>query len=113
MTCAALVLGLHMVTAHVRSDLQNFNPGVSVQCDQAKAGTYRNSIGRTTTYAGYVVPVGPVDLLIGAATGYRQPLRPVFVPSVQLPGGFRASFLFPSGGPGSKGGVHLSWEVEL
>lgn len=112
MTCAALILGLHLATAHVRTDLENVNPGAYVQCDNVQAGAYRNSIGRTTVYAGYVVQAGPVDVLIGAATGYRQTLRPVFVPSVALPAGFRLSFLFPSGG-GSRGGVHLAWERAL
>lgn len=112
MTCAALILGLHLATAHVRTDLQDFNPGAYVQCDNVQAGAYRNSIGRNTVYAGYVARLGDVNLLIGAATGYRQTLRPVFVPSVALGGGFRASVIFPSGGA-SRGGVHLAWERTL
>lgn len=112
MSCAALVLGLHLATAHVRTDLQDFNPGAYLQCDHLQAGAYRNSIGRPTVYAGYVLQAGPWQVLAGAATGYGQALRPVLVPSVQLGDGWRLHVLLPSG-ERKRGGLHLSWETAL
>lgn len=110
MTCAALILGLHLATAHVRTDLNNYNPGVYARCDAYVAGAYYNSVRRTTVYAGYVFPVGPVDVMVGAATGYGA-LRPILVPSVRF-GPMRLHLLLPSSAT-ARGGVHLSIEKEF
>lgn len=110
MSCTALILGLHLATAHVRTDLNDANPGVYARCDAYVAGVYHNSVRRTTAYVGYTYPVGPVDIMLGVATGYSTALRPVFVPSVKL-GAVRVHLLLPSSST-AKGGVHVSIERE-
>jgi hypothetical protein len=107
MSCAALVLGLHLATAHVRNDLQDFNPGVYAKCDNVAVGVYNNSVGRTTVYGGHVSQWGPVEVLAGVATGYGN-LRPVLVPSI-LVGQVRIHLLLPSSKT-ARGGIHFSWE---
>ena len=110
MTCASLILGLHLATAHVRTDLNNVNPGVYVQCNSLVVGAYHNSVRRTTLYGGTTIAVGPVDVLLGVATGYGN-LRPVVVPSI-LVGPVRVHLLLPSSKT-ARGGIHFSVEREF
>ncbi|MDE2202698.1 MAG: hypothetical protein KGJ38_08220 [Burkholderiaceae bacterium] len=115
MTCGALVLGLHLATAHFDTSRRhhNVNPGGYVMCDNVVAGAYVNSHWRNSTYAGYVWHVGRVDIVTGAITGYgRGGPAPLIAPSVLLGGHVRLTLL-PPVKLSDWGGVHLSWETPL
>ena len=107
MICTALILGLHLHTVHVRHDLNNSNPGIYAKCDQTTIGVYENSINHTTMYVGHTIPVGPVNVMLGVATGYGN-LRPVLIPSIVI-NNLRIHAILPSG-VGRKGGIHFSIE---
>jgi hypothetical protein len=114
-TCAALVVGLHVGTHHFSDNRPHkaFNPGLYAACDALTAGVLRNSSGHLSVYAGYMLKAGPVDVLAGGMTGYRdRSVRPMLVPSVRL-GSLpaRVSLLLPVDERG--GGVHLSIEKEF
>lgn len=111
-TCTALAIGLHIGTYHFdrTRDYNEVNLGAYVECDHYTAGIYRNSLRKTSAYAGYTFDrvLGPVDVTVGAVSGYpRAALMPLLVPSVKL-GSARLSLLLPIEKGG--GGVHLSWE---
>ena len=110
LTCVALAVGLHLGTYHFDRSrhLNEVNLGAYVACDDVGVGLYHNSLGRPSVWAGYQFHVGPVDLTVGAVTGYRKaPILPLVVPSVRL-GHFRLSLLLPIEKRG--GGLHLSTE---
>lgn len=70
---AAVSIGLHLGSAHVPQHQQNnVNPGLYLRVDDNQVGFYRNSYGRTTVYAGHSFPVGPVELMVGVASGYDK-----------------------------------------
>lgn len=71
---ADISVGLHLESHHFpeRDYQNNRNPGVYVRVDQWQAGCYHNTLARTTCYGGYIVPIGPLDLMAGAATGYQE-----------------------------------------
>jgi hypothetical protein len=68
-------VGLHLVSIHVpaHKDQHNFNPGVYARFDNgATLGTYHNTLGKQTFYAGYTLERGPFSLTLGAANGYQR-----------------------------------------
>ena len=73
-TCASLILGLHLVSYHhdQRSFTNNTNPGVYVECDGWTAGVYKNTLSRPTVYGGYTWRSGPFALTVGLASGYQK-----------------------------------------
>lgn len=84
-------LGLHTASMHApAADWQNNrNPGLYLRtADGVTVGGYRNTLGRPTFYAGrtWLDVVGPVDVLVAGATGYRlrSPVVPLLVASVEL-----------------------------
>lgn len=111
MSCAALILGVHLYTAHVRDDLNNVNPGVYAQCDSLVVGTYYNSVRKQSAYVGYVYSIGPIDIMSGVVTGYSKPLQPMFVPSIKVDS-FRFHLLIPSKQT-ARGGIHISFERDF
>lgn len=111
-TCATIVLGLHLATYHFDRDrkYEEFNPGAYATCDEYEAGLYRNSEGKFSTHVGYTVrnAIGPIDLTFGMVTGYKRgPILPLFIPSVKL-GDVRIHLLIPIEKRG--GGLHMSYE---
>lgn len=71
----AQTVGLHLGSVHVprRADQQDFNPGFYFKAeDGLTAGIYRNTIGRTSVYAGYTADAGPFSLTAGLITGYQH-----------------------------------------
>lgn len=65
--------GLHLGSQHFPAkEYSNSNPGAYLRFDSVQVGAYRNSYGRPTVYAGWVQPVGPVDLMLGVASGYDR-----------------------------------------
>ena len=112
LTCAALAIGVHLGTYHFDASkgYNDFNPGVYAICDGWTAGTYHNSERRQSFYAGRTFPLGPLDVTIGAVTGYKSAtLTPMLVPSHKFENGARLGLLLPAEKGG--GGVHLSWEL--
>ncbi len=81
--CTTLALGVHLASYHA-SPLpyqNNINPGVYVECDGWTTGVYRNTLRRTSVYAGYALRSGPFGLTLGAVSGYQKkpipgPCRP-------------------------------------
>jgi hypothetical protein len=70
-----LTIGLHLVSAHVPAQdwHNNVNPGVYVTTpDGYTAGVYRNTLDRTTFYAGRAFTYGAFSLALGVASGYQR-----------------------------------------
>ena len=123
MSGAALVLGLHLLTAHVgeTDGMQTSTLGVYVQAaNGATAGALRNSYGANSVYAGWSLSTasGRFALTAGAITGYQAArVLPLLVPSVRwsLGDGFsaRASLLPKQLHGQASAGLHLSIERAL
>jgi hypothetical protein len=80
-------VGLHVGSVHIpyRDAYNNFNPGVYYRADAGwTAGVYRNSLSKTSVYAGYTLQYSRFGLTAGGATGYQQDIQPLLVPSVTL-----------------------------
>jgi len=87
--CAAITL--HLASVHLTAgDYNEFNPGIGVSCGQYHAGIYRNSIRRTTIYAGrsWEWCRGPAcaGVLLVAASGYKSPVVAP-LPMISIGGG--------------------------
>src|SRR5438045_253932 len=56
----AVTVGLHLASVHLpKRDFNNTNPGLYVRTDGGwTAGAYRNSLNRTSAYAGYTMEWG-------------------------------------------------------
>jgi len=106
-----VTIGVNLGTLHFDPGYENFNPGIYVTVDNVSGGVYRNSFGDVSVHVGYVFRGlfgSPIDLLVGAVTGYpRASVLPLLLPSIKV-GGFRFSLLLPV--DKSSGGVHLSYE---
>lgn len=87
MTCAALLLALHVYTMHTYQVPQSWNYGAGLECDTAsgwagQVGAYRNSFNDPSVYlvGGHdwrvVGPLG-AGLFAGGVTGYKTAVRPV------------------------------------
>lgn len=91
-------VGLHLASAHVpQRQFNNTNPGVYYRSDAGwTAGGYRNSLRRTSVYAGYTWEYRALALTAGAVTGYQDTLQPMLVPSLRLftHGGFSARLAY-------------------
>jgi hypothetical protein len=74
----AHTVGAHLVSVHIPGNLgrNNTNTGLSYRHDSgAMVGFFRNSINRTSVYVAYQLSVGPVDVALGATTGYKEQCR--------------------------------------
>lgn len=114
-TCTALVIGMHIGTYHFdrKANFNEANPGIYANCDNIVAGVYYNSLRKASGYAGYTFHLGPVDVMVGAATGYENqhgngPLAPMIIPSVKLGQHVRVNLIPLTVKRG--GGVHLSYD---
>jgi hypothetical protein len=66
-----LIIGLHLISAHSVGGMEVVTPGIYAQAENgATAGTYRNSLGRRTVYAGWTMSQGNASLSLVGATGY-------------------------------------------
>ena len=68
-------VGAHIATRHLpeRAHLHDTNPGLYLVAPEGwVAGGYRNSLGRTSLYAGHVFSAGPAALTVGVISGYRR-----------------------------------------
>jgi hypothetical protein len=132
-TCTSLLLGLHLVSYHEdhKPYTNNVNPGVYAECDGWTAGAFKNSLSRSSVYAGYTFRHEPFALSLGVTSGYERregPCRPGYKNSkdnpctVGLVDGKILPMLTPSvvfGGArlwlvpkhkGSSTAIHLSYE---
>lgn len=85
--CAmAQTFGLHLVSHHAPAKIyNNTNPGVYYRTPEGwTAGIYRNSLSRTSVYAGYTWKFGQLDVTTAAVTGYFHTVQPLLVPSISL-----------------------------
>ncbi len=79
-------VGLHLASAHVpQRHFNNTNPGLYWRSDEGwTAGGYRNSLSRTSAYAGYTWEYHALGLTAGAVTGYQHSVQAMLVPSLRL-----------------------------
>lgn len=83
---SAGTLGLHLGSHHMPAKhYNNTNPGLYYRTDEGwTAGIYRNSLSRTSAYAGYTWKYGHLDVTTAVVTGYFHKVQPLLVPSVSL-----------------------------
>jgi hypothetical protein len=74
MARAQPVMGLHTASWHLGVDQQQ-TPGLYVRWGSWTAGGYRNSIGRASAYVTHSWRIGPIDVAVGAVTGYGYRVR--------------------------------------
>jgi len=88
LTCAAHAgtIGVHLASVHLpQRHFNNTNPGLYYRTDAGwTAGAYRNSLRRTSAYAGRTWDWGRFSLTGGAVTGYTEEVQPLLVPSVRV-----------------------------
>ena len=79
-------IGLHLVSHHMPAkNYNNTNPGLYYRTEDGwTAGAYRNSLSRTSAYAGYTWKFGALDITTAVVTGYFHKVQPLLVPSVSL-----------------------------
>jgi hypothetical protein len=79
-------LGFHLFSQHLpAADYNNINPGIYYRLAEGPvAGLYRNSVRRTSVYAGYTWQWGRFDLTTGAVTGYTNGAQLLLVPSMAM-----------------------------
>jgi hypothetical protein len=111
MLCASLAVGYHIATSHHanhRHDLNEFNPGLYVQCDSLVAGGFLNSLGKPSLYGAKAVEASRgLDLVLGVVTGYGG-VSPLLMVSYRMKDGTRLSWIPTT--PMNVGGLHLSQE---
>ena len=75
--------GVHLGSVHFpQRDFNNVNPGLYWRSDAGwTAGAYRNSLRRTSAYAGLTWQWGRLALTAGGVTGYADKVQPLLVPS--------------------------------
>jgi len=70
-----LKLGVHLASVHLpaKDGQNNDNVGLYVRTESGlTAGAYRNTLRRTSLYVGETFTLGPVDVLVGVASGYQR-----------------------------------------
>lgn len=85
--CAmAGTIGLHIGSRHIPAkNYNNANLGIYYRTDAGwTAGIYRNSLDRTSVYAGYTWKFGMLDVTTALVTGYFNDVQPLLVPSISL-----------------------------
>lgn len=80
---AAGTIGVHLGSIHFpQRDFNNANPGLYYRSEAGwTAGAYRNSLRRTSAYAGHTWQWDRLALTAGGVTGYADKLQPLLVPS--------------------------------
>ena len=80
------VIGFHLFSQHIpNNNYNNVNPGIYYRLAEGPvAGIYRNSMRRTSVYAGYMLEYGRFGVTAGAVTGYTSGAQPLLVPSMAL-----------------------------
>lgn len=75
-------LAIHIGSEHLQTDedYNEENPGLGIRCGKWEGGVYKNSLSRTTIYAGVRKAWGWLGLRGGLATGYRHDIIPYVAP---------------------------------
>ncbi|WP_280152956.1 hypothetical protein [Piscinibacter sp. XHJ-5] len=83
---SAGTVGVHLGSVHFPArHFNNVNPGLYWRSDAGwTLGAYRNSLDRTSAYAGYSWQWRALALTAGGVTGYADDVQPLLVPSVAL-----------------------------
>lgn len=121
---AIVAIGVNLGSAHSEPGYNNVNPGIYAVTDSGVAfGAYRNSVNKTSVWAGYRLesaPLGPfrAALLVGGVTGYSGALfSPMVSPSVSATvGAYTARLSYLPRHPtkqNSSDAVHLSVEFSF
>lgn len=110
LTCTTLILGLTLGSYHFdrQADYNEINPGAYAICDGWTGGVYRNSLSRTSAFAGHAFSWGPFSLGLGVVSGYQRAIMPMVFPSVKL-GNVRVGII-PPPEPKAKGALTVSVE---
>jgi hypothetical protein len=79
-------IGLHIASHHAPAkNYNNSNPGIYYRSDEGwTVGGYRNSLRKTSVYAGYTWKFGVLDVTTAGVTGYFNKVQPLLVPSISL-----------------------------
>lgn len=79
-------IGLHIASHHAPAkNYNNSNPGIYYRGAEGwTAGIYRNSLRKTSVYAGYTWKFGVLDVTTAGVTGYFNTVQPLLVPSISL-----------------------------
>lgn len=79
-------VGLHIASHHMPAKTyNNRNPGLYYRLDAGwTAGVYRNSLSKTSVYAGYTWRFGWLEVTTAGVTGYFHEVQPLLVPSASL-----------------------------
>ncbi len=124
MSADAIIIGLHLATAHfgaAAAGLESVTPGIYLRTPGGiTAGAYRNSHGLASVYAGmtWTTADGRWSITAGGVTGYpRAKVSPLLVPSMRLPIGgtqwaTRLAYLPKPHSDGAQG-LHISLERAL
>jgi len=83
---SAQTWGIHIASKHVPAkNYNNVNPGVYYRSEENwTGGIYRNSLRRTSAYAGYTFEYARFGVTMGGVTGYDHAVQPLFVPTARL-----------------------------
>lgn len=93
------ILVLHIASVHRQSGYNGFNPGIGLRLPypgySLGFGAYRNSLERTTAYAGAeksIAQIGPARLRLaaGLVTGYEKSIAPFVLPEIAIGNGAAA-----------------------
>jgi len=79
-------IGFHVASHHAPAkNYNNYNPGIYYRHTEGwTAGIYRNSLRKTSVYAGYTWKFGVLDVTTAGVTGYFDKVQPLLVPSISL-----------------------------
>jgi hypothetical protein len=79
-------IGFHIASHHAPAkNYNNSNPGIYYRNAEGwTAGVYRNSLRKTSVYAGYTWKFGVLDVTTAGVTGYFDKVQPLLVPSISL-----------------------------
>jgi hypothetical protein len=73
-------IGISLASLHLpHTGQQQFNPGVTLECDNVRSGMYYNSNRKLTAFLGYSYPIYEannlrVGLFAALASGYKYPV---------------------------------------
>lgn len=118
----AQTAGLHVASVHEAEGMNNVNPGVYFRSAGGwTGGVYRNSIRRTSVYAGFTWSTSDwhglsAAVTAGGVTGYQGAVTVLLVPSVAYTGELGAVRIGMVPRPPTRGGqaaLHLMLERSL
>lgn len=117
---ACLSLSLHLASAHFGAQRELYNEnnyGLGVNCSSWHVGAYRNSLYRTSAYAGrsftWCLDAFCAGGLAAIVTGYRAEVAPVLLPLVSFGTDWRVNFIGAPRTDSVPGFVGMSIEIPV